>query len=174
MSKEFQKLKELHKESKIFISYKKSMDPFQVWLLWFSGWLGKLKKGKLIWKFFYILYWVITSFWIWIIFSLTMTIVYNNKLYLLCVLIPFIITHLCRSVGHGFLTYDMLQDEKMLDTLWSKGLVGGILSTKKKNWGEEKDEIINELGKKYSAHHPEIAIWSYNNKDWREELLKNF
>jgi hypothetical protein len=173
MSKEFQKLKELHKKNKIFISYKRSMDPFQVWLLWFSGWLSELKKGKLIWKFFYILYWVTTSFWIWIIFALSMTFVYN-KLYLLCVLIPFIITHLFRLVGHVFLTYDILQDEQMLDTLWVTGLVAGILSTKKENWEDEKDEITKEVAKKYYSHHSEVAIWSYNNEDWREELLKSF
>jgi hypothetical protein len=174
MTEEFKVLKELYKEKKIFISYKRSMDPFQVWLLWFSGWLSKLKEGKLIWKFFYIFYWVITSFWTWTIFAIGTTLIYNNKFYLLCIFIPFIITHLFRQVGYGFLTYDILQDEQMLDTLWTMGLVAGILSTDKINWEVEKDEITKEIAKKYWSNHSRVYIWSYNNKDWRQELLKNF
>ncbi|MDD3427558.1 MAG: hypothetical protein PHR42_01305 [Caldisericia bacterium] len=133
------------------------MDPFQVWLLWFSGWFSKLKKGTLFWKITYILYWTCTGYFFWVPVSVILVVTLNNKLYLFCLLVPIIVTHLFRSIGHAFLTYDILNDENLLDTLWATQLVGGIVSTKK------NEHNLNE-----------ICIWSHSWRDWRDGLLKNF
>lgn len=181
MSEAFQKLRQLHKEGKVWISYKRSLDPFWIWLLWFSGGLSKMQKGNAIFKIASVIYQAFTSFWLWIPLSIIMAI-FISKFYLLLMIVPLFIPAIFRSIGHGFLTYDLLRDENLLDTLWATQIVGGIISTKKKDWSKEKDDITRQVGEKYEKHyyekygryHYEVYIGSYNHSDWRDELLREF
>lgn len=165
MSKEFNKLQKLHKDNIVFISCKKKMDPFQMWLWWFSGLFSNEQKYNLVFISLYILYYVLTNLVFWIIISIVMAILID-KLFLLFIVVPLLIPFAFRSAGHGLLTYDILKNEKMFDILWSYQLIGGIVSTKKTN-----DPLLIKIGKEYL---PEKAIWSNNKKDWRIELSNKF
>jgi len=156
MSKEFKRLQQLHEDKIIFISYKKVMDPFQMWLWWFSGLFSNVQKRNPIFIFLYVLYYILTNFIFWIIVSIIM-VIFIDKLFLLFIISPSVISFIFRPVGHGFLTYDILKNEKMFDILWGYGLIGGILSIK-----TDKN------------NRPEKHIWSYRNKDWRYELMDKF
>jgi hypothetical protein len=81
-----------------------------------------------------------------------------NWLFLLCILVPFIITHLLGLVGQGFIIYDTQNNEDLFEDLWRNQAIG-IASVKKRESMIHKDGV------------PEILIDSYN-RDWRGEIGK--
>jgi hypothetical protein len=154
MSKEFLKLQNLVKERKIELRLKKSMkDIFGIWIYWFS----ETKKPKFFWKTIFIFYWLFSSEWFWIPFSIILAIKVN-LLYLLGILMPFLITRLLKPIGQGFMIHDAKNDEVLFDDLWANKTIG-IMSTAK------HESMIHKNGT------PDIIIDPYN-QDWREQINK--
>lgn len=154
MSQEFSKLQNLIKENKAELRLKKSVkDTFGIWIYWFS----ETKKPKVIWKTVFGFYWLFSSEWFWLPFSVVLAIKIN-KLYLLGLLAPFLVTRLLKPIGQGFLIYDAQNNEVLFDDLWTNKIIG-ITSMKKHK------SMIHKNGV------PDITIDSYN-QDWREQINK--
>lgn len=154
MSKEFLRLQNLIKEKKVEIRLKKSVkDPFGIWIYWFS----ETKKPKFFWKTIFIFYWLFSSEWFWIPFSIILTIKIN-LFYLLGILMPFLITRLLKPIGQGFIIYDAQNDEVLFDDLWTNKAIG-IMSIAK------HESVVHKNGV------PDIIIDSHN-QDWREQINK--
>lgn len=152
MSNEFLQLQNLIKNGKIELKLKKSLkDTFGIWIYWIS----ETKKPKVLWKTFFVLYWLFSSEWFWLPFSIFLAIKIN-WLYLLCILIPFLITKLLRPIGQGFIICDAQNDENLFDDLWANQLIG-IMSTAK------HESVVHRNGI------PDTIIDSYSH-DWREKV----
>jgi len=155
MTPEFKKLQYLIKKGVVKLRLKKHLkDPFHIWIYWFS----ETKKPKFFWKTIFVFYLLFSSEWFWIPFSITLTIKIN-KLYLLGLLMPFLITRLLKPVGKGFIIHDAQNDEALFNDLWANKLIG-ILSKKHKN-NTHKNKVLD------------IVIDSFN-QDWKEQINKKF
>ncbi len=156
MSDEFKKLQKLIKNKQVELRLKKTLkDTFGVWIYWIS----ETKKPKFVWKIFFIIYWLFSSEWFWVPFSIVLAIKIN-WLYLFGILMPFLIKKLFKPVGQGFIIFDAQNDEVLFDDLWVNRQIG-IMSTKTRESAIHKDGV------------PEIIIDPYN-QNWRDEIFKNF
>ena len=126
MSKEFSLLKALIQEGKIELRLKKSLkDPFGVWL--YKN--NKTKENKFIWKVLVASYWLFTSEWFWLPFSIVLAIK-ASWIFLFCLLVPLLMAAYFGSIGKELMISEAQNDESVLDALWENQFIG-ILSKEK-------------------------------------------
>lgn len=158
MSEEFTKLQHLIKDNKAELRLKKSWsrkDIFGIWLYWYC----KTKPSVLnLFGKSFILYWLFSSEWLWIPLSIILSIIISNWFFLLCILIPFLITRLLAPIGQRFIFHDAQNNEDLFDDLWQNQAIG-IMSVRKHESLIHKDSV------------PDIII-DPSNHDWRVEISK--
>lgn len=126
MSDEFKKLQKLIKNNKVEFRLKRSFtNTFGFWIYWFS----ETKKPKFVWKTFFIIYWLLSSFRFWIFVSIVLSVLKVNGIYLFASLTPFLIIRLFDEVGQGFIIYDAQNDEALFHLLWATNKIA-IMITK--------------------------------------------
>lgn len=153
MTEEFKLLKELVKENKLTLRFKNSSDPFGIWL----HWICKLKPSALnLYGYLFHVYFVLTMDWLWLPLAIFVGFKFGWLYGVLAWVIHYIIQkHILSGIGQGFMAYDALKDEDLLDALWENHLISLASDSKKKS---------HETG----AGLPELFI--YPPQNWRSEL----
>ena len=155
MSEEFVKLQKLVQEEKLELRLKKFLkDCFGIYLYWVCN--TKPAASNLFGKAF-ILYWVITSDWFWIILAVIFAIKFTPW-FLILILVPFILTKLLEPVGLKMVITAVLENENLFEDLWKNQMIG-IMSTKM------RESVLHSGGV------PEIIIDPIN-KNWKIEINK--